>query len=112
VAADDTSLVQRTLQRYRHAYDELDAQSAQAVWPTVNGDALARAFDGLASQSLVFDGCDVRVFGDAATATCRGTARYVTKVGKRDQRVEPRIWNFTLRKMAGGWLIDTARSER
>jgi hypothetical protein len=109
---EDSALVSRTLQSYRRAYENLDAQSAQSVWPGVNAPALARAFDGLESQSLSFDACDVRVLGDAATATCRGSARYVTKVGSRDPRVEPRVWSFTLHKSAGSWTIDSARTER
>ena len=48
-------LIKQTLQRYRHAYEGLDAQSARAVYPAVNEAALARAFDGLHSQSLAFD---------------------------------------------------------
>jgi hypothetical protein len=109
---DDHALVTRALQRYRKAYEGLDAQSAQAVWPAVNEAALARAFDGLESQSLTFDACDVRLRGEAATATCHGSARYVPKVGSRDPRVEPRVWNFTLSKAGTDWQIDTARADR
>jgi tetratricopeptide (TPR) repeat protein len=112
VAVDESALVQKALQRYRLAYEELDAQSAQIVWPAVNQAALARAFDGLDSQTLTFDACDIRVSGDAATATCQGSARYVPKVGSREPRVEPRVWNFTLRKNGGEWKIDNARAER
>jgi hypothetical protein len=100
------------LQRYRTAYDGLDARSAQAVWPAVNQVALARAFDGLLSQSLTFEACDVKLRGEVATATCRGSARYVTKVGSRDPRVESRVWNFTLHKTGSDWQIDSARAER
>jgi hypothetical protein len=109
---DESPLVHRALQRYRLAYDDLDARSVQAVWPAVNQAALARAFDGLASQSLTFDACDVRVSGDAAAATCRGSAQYVPRVGSRVARVEPRRWSFTLRKNGGDWKIDSARAER
>jgi hypothetical protein len=109
---DEDSLVKQTLQRYRSAYEGLDAQSAHAVWPAVNQAALARAFDGLESQTLVFDACDVRVRGDSATATCRGSARYVPKIGSREMRVEPRVWSFALHKSAGDWKIDSARAER
>jgi hypothetical protein len=109
---DDSALVQNTLQRYRRAYQDLDAQSAQAVWPTVNEAALARAFEGLESQALTFDACNVRVIGEAATATCRGSARYVPRIGSRVPRVEPRVWNFTLKKSGSSWTIDTARAER
>ena len=110
--ADDRLLVQQTLQRYRSAYEGLDAQSAHAVWPAVNEVALARAFNGLESQTLTFEACDVRVRGEAATATCQGTARYVPKVGSREPRTEPRVWNFTLRKSGNDWKIDSARAER
>ena len=111
-SVDDNLLVKQVLQRYRTAYEGLDAQSAQAVWPAVNQAALARAFDGLASQTLTFDACDVRLLGEVATATCHGSARYVTKVGSRDPRVEPRVWSFTLHKAGSDWTIDKARAER
>lgn len=108
----DDVLVKQVLQRYRSAYEELDAQSAQAVWPAVNQAALTRAFDGLESQALTFDACDVRLRGEAATATCHGSARYVPKVGSRDPRVESRVWHFTLHKAGSEWTIESARAER
>jgi len=110
--ADEVGLVRQALQRYRTAYDGLDAQSAQAVYPAVNQAALARAFDGLESQTLTFDTCDVQLRGDAAIATCHGSARYVPKIGSREPRIEPRTWNFTLRKAGSDWKIDSARAER
>lgn len=109
---DDDRLVRDTLQRYRTAYEDLDAHSAQAVWPAVNQAALARAFDGLESQTLIFDACSVQLRGEAASAICRGSARYVPKVGSREPRIEPRVWNFTLRKNDGGWKIESARAQR
>jgi hypothetical protein len=109
---DDNLLVKQALQRYRTAYEGLDAQSAHAVWPAVNQAALARAFDGLESQSLTFDACDVRVRGESATATCEGSARYVPKIGNREPRIEPRVWNFSLHKAGGDWKIESARAER
>ena len=109
---DEHAMVRQTLQRYRSAYEGLDAQSAHAVWPAVNQVALARAFDGLESQTLTFDACDVRVRGEAATAICQGSARYVPKIGSRQPRIEPRVWNFTLHKSGTDWTIDSARAER
>jgi len=108
----DELQVKQVLQRYRVAYEGLDAESAQAVWPAVNQVALARAFDGLESQRLTFDACSVELQGNRAAATCRGTARYVPKVGSRQPRVEPRIWSFALRKIGAEWKIDNARAER
>jgi hypothetical protein len=112
VLADDNLLVKQALQRYRSAYEGLDAQSAHAVWPAVNQAALARAFDGLESQSLTFDACDVRVRGESATATCQGSARYVPKIGSREPRIEPRVWNFSLHKAGDDWKIESARADR
>ena len=111
-ANKDERLIEQALQRYRSAYEGLDAQSAHAVYPAVNEAALARAFDGLVSQSLVFDACDIQLLGGSATATCRGTASYVAKVGKREPVSEPRLWSFTLRKEAEDWTIEKARTER
>jgi hypothetical protein len=109
---DEAALVRQALQRYRVAYEGLDAGSAQAVWPAVNEDALAKAFDGLTSQTLTFDDCRVQLQNERATATCRGTTRYVPKVGSREPRTEPRVWSFSLWKNDGEWKIDNARVER
>ena len=112
VVPDDDALVKQTLQRYRTAYERLDAGSARAVWPGVNEAALSRAFDGLASQTLVFNGCTVTLHGEAAAAVCRGSTRYVPKIGSREPRTELRTWNFTLRKAESGWMIESAKAER
>jgi hypothetical protein len=110
---DDRLLVNQTLQRYRAAYDELDAHSAQAVWPSVNQAALARAFDALESQTLSFDTCEIQLqTRGTATATCRGSARYVPKIGNRDPHTESRVWSFDLLKEGAGWTIDRARVAR
>jgi hypothetical protein len=109
---DDTVLIQQVLQRYRAAYEELDAESAHSVWPAVNERALMRAFSELESQTLTFETCDVQFAGAAANATCRGTTRYVPKVGSRHPRVEARRWSFSLRKLESGWMIENARAER
>jgi hypothetical protein len=109
---DDEQLVRRALQQYRSAYEGLDARLAQAVWPAVNEPALARAFEGLQSQNLTFENCNVELRGPAASAVCRGSARYIPKVGSRAPRVESRVWNFTLRKLGEDWKIESARADR
>jgi hypothetical protein len=109
---NDEGDVKQVLQRYRSAYEGLDARLASVVWPAVNEAALARAFGGLSSQTLTFDECDVQLRGEAALATCHGSARYVPKVGSREPRIEPRTWSFTLRKAGADWKIESARAER
>jgi hypothetical protein len=111
-ARSDQELVEDALQRYRGAYGRLNAQSAQAVYPTVNRVALARAFDGLESQSLTFDSCDVEVRGILARAICHGMARYVPKIGNRYPHAEPLVWSFELRKSNGDWTIYYAKASQ
>lgn len=109
----DEELVRRLLQQFRRAYEELDARSARAVWPGVDEVALQRAFDGLERQRLTFADCEIQVRGMSGLAVCRGSARYVPKIGSREPRDEPRVWRFTMRKTGeGSWHIDTARAEQ
>jgi hypothetical protein len=110
-ADDDDQRIRDVLHTYRLAYGRLDARLAREVWPGVNPAALALAFDGLLSQSLVFDACRVQVSGALATATCQGTASYVPKIGTPHARIEPRHWDFTLRKRGLVWEIETAEAE-
>jgi hypothetical protein len=109
---DDAQLVRNVLQQYRAAYHDLSAERARSIWPDVNAAALQRAFQALESQTLTFDACDVQLRGPSATATCRGTAEYVPKVGSREPRVEPRVWNFNLQKTGDAWQIESARTQR
>jgi hypothetical protein len=110
--ADDGALIRQTLRRYEDAYKALNAQSAHAIQPTIDEESLARAFDGLQAQSLVFDACQIEVRGSSAMAICRGAARFVRKVGTREPRTERRVWSFTLNKHDGDWTIETARTDQ
>jgi cytoskeletal protein RodZ len=103
-AIDQRTAVRLALQRYEAAYSDLDAAAARAVWPAVNERALARAFDGLASQSVSLGQCDVVVNGATARATCSGRAAWTPKVGG-GERTASRRWAFELRNTDGGWEI-------
>ena len=111
-AVDESLLVDRALQRYRAAYDRLDADMVQAVYPAVDRSPLSQAFKGLASQSLVFDACEVEIHEALENATCRGTASYVPKIGSPEPRVEHRVWTFMLRRGEDDWTIERARTSR
>ena len=112
VVVDDAAQVRAVLQKYQNAYERLDAGMVHAVWPGVNEAALSRAFDGLESQALDFKACYIQLRGATADVLCTGSTRYVPKVGSREPRVDPLAWNFTLRKKATDWEIETARAER
>jgi hypothetical protein len=95
------------LRRYEAAYSRLDAAAAGAVWPSLDRRALARAFEGLASQQISLGQCDVMIEGGSARADCTGTAHWTPKVGGGAQRA-PRRWRFTLRNQDGEWAIVSA----
>lgn len=111
--ANEETRVTQVLDQYARAYDQLDVRAARKVWPTVDERALARAFASLASQDVSFDNCNVSVSGPTATASCRGHATYVGKIGSRDRRTEARQWTFQLRRDANdAWQIERAQAAR
>jgi len=112
VARSEQNEIQRTLGQYRSAYQRLDAEGAQAVWPSVDVRALARAFDTLSSQELEFETCLFDIAGPVATAQCRGSATYTPKVGGRGPKAERRQWTFRLRKVDEAWKIESAQAKR
>ena len=101
----DEDAVRTILDKYRTAYNGLDAAGARTVWPSVDVVALSRAFDQLASQAIEFAACDVSVTGERARAVCSGHASFVPKVGRRDARRAAREWRFQLRRAGDGWVI-------
>jgi hypothetical protein len=108
---DDAAAIRNTIQRYRAAYENLDATAAKDVWPSVDERALARAFAGLQSQSLTLRPCQIDVSGSGARALCRGSARYVGRVGNKSSSVQPREWRFGLHKTSDGWQIDSVHTQ-
>ena len=110
---DDAAQVKAVLQKYQAAYERLDARLVHSVWPGVNQTMLARAFEGLESQTLTFKACDIQMRGVTASAVCTGSARYVPKVGSREPRVERLSWTFSFRRRPNDdWQIESARAER
>jgi hypothetical protein len=112
VTVTPTSAIQRTLAQYQRAFSQLDVAAVRQVWPTVDGKALARAFDQLRQENLTFDSCAVGVDGRTAVASCAGTTQYVPKVGSKSTRVERQQWRISLRQAADAWVIDTVEVSR
>ncbi|MEP6594021.1 MAG: hypothetical protein ABJC51_10030, partial [Acidobacteriota bacterium] len=83
----DEEIVREVLREYAQAFERLDVQAAKALWPTVDGRALQRAFQQLDGQQLRFASCGVSVSGRDANARCRGDATYRPKVGSRTLRL-------------------------
>jgi hypothetical protein len=110
VAGESTATdgVAAALKRLQAAYAQRDAALAKTVWPTVDERALARAFEGLRSQSVVFDRCQLNVAGAAGEVECRGVTTYVPRVGSQYQRTESRQWRFRVEKAGEQWVITSA----
>lgn len=106
-----SAAVRNALDRYRRGFNELDSGEVKAIWPEVDERALARAFSQLSKQLFVFDTCNVDVKGLLATASCRGRAQYVPKVGNKSPRVEMREWTFLLRRGPDDWWIQRVDSK-
>jgi hypothetical protein len=110
-AIPDSVAVRTALDRYRRGFNELDSSEVKAIWPDVDQKDLSRAFSQLSRQLFVFDTCKVDVKGVLATASCRGRAQYVPKVGNKSPRVELREWTFLLQKGPDDWWIRTVDSK-
>jgi hypothetical protein len=95
------------LERYRSAYQRLDASAARAVWPGVDAGALARAFSSLSSQALRFEACSINVAGQTADASCKGETSVVPKIGGGSETAR-RTWDFKLRQTGTDWIIEKA----
>ena len=105
-----TDGITAALGRLQVAYEQRDASLVKAVWPTVNEKALARAFEGLRSQSITFDRCWMNVFSASADVECRGVTTYVPRVGSQSQRTESRQWTFRVQKGDDRWVITSAEA--
>jgi hypothetical protein len=110
IVARDEERIRTTLAQLRTAYAQLDASAAREVWPSVDADALTRAFGELTSQELRFDHCDVTVDGARARAACTGKAVYVPRVGDAVSGSSARAWTFELTRMRERWMIASARA--
>ena len=105
VALTPNAAIERTLQGYQAAFSRLDVAAVREVWPSVDGKALAKAFDQLHREDLTFDSCQVTVTGITALAACGGTTEYVPKVGSKNPRVERNRWRISLRRAADEWVV-------
>lgn len=107
----ERAAVRALLERYRAAYERLDARAAKRVWPGADERALERAFSGLERQTVNFDACDIDISNARGRALCRGSASYTPRVGKRDERTQGRNWTFVIQKAGGDWRIESVRAQ-
>jgi len=105
----DMITIRRVIQEYATAFGRLDPGAAKRVWPTLDEQALARAFNGLQSQSLTLDDCGVTITGAvAAQASCHGRATYLPKIGRQRPFSTTGEWTFSLARAGSAWVIQSA----
>jgi hypothetical protein len=109
-AGPEETAIRALLERYRAAYERLDARAAAEAWPTVDPRGLARAFADMSSQTLTFERCQAEVAHARAVATCHGRASYMARVGSRTHFSRDGDWIFALSKIGDDWKIDSVRS--
>ena len=85
-------------------YSDLDADAVASIYPKLDRKALARAFQTLNWQQILFDECRILVGGTTADATCAGTVLWTPKVG-RGWSEQRREWRFALNEVDGRWSI-------
>jgi hypothetical protein len=105
-AALEEVAVRQALGEYVDAYEGLDVDATAQVWPTVDRQALTRAFASLKSQGLAFAACHLDMAEATAVARCHGTVQFVRRVGNPTPRVEPQQWLFRMRKLGTRWKIE------
>jgi hypothetical protein len=106
-------IVLAVLREYSRAYERLDVRATKALYPSVDGRGLQRAFQDLKGQEMRFASCGVSISssGADANARCKGDAVYRPKVGSRVVRLTDREWTFSLSRDGGGWQILNARMQ-
>jgi hypothetical protein len=111
-AVVEEQAVRETLDHYADAFAGMDVQATAAVWPSVDRRALTRAFATLKSQGLTFNSCNINVNDVSATAHCRGTVKFVRKIGNPTPLTAPQEWRFVMRKLGATWTIDEVTATR
>ena len=106
-AADETQQLLQVLQRYKNAYESLDANAVAAVYPSVNVSSLKSAFDQFSKMSydvkVHVDG--IKIDGQMATVTATETIRPVSKSVRADPRTATAV--FTMRRSGTSWIIQS-----
>jgi len=98
--------IRSLLRRYEDAYDRRDVRTAAALWPSLDQQALTRAFAGLERQDVHFDRCDINATEARGSAVCVGTVRYVPSVGRAVEKEDRITWTFDLARSGEDWRID------
>ena len=107
-------LILAVLGEYTRAFEQLDVRATKAVYPSIDGRQLQRAFRDLQAQQVRFASCNMSFSssGDGASARCKGDYTARQKVGSRVVRLTNQEWNFSLARDGGEWQILKASMQK
>jgi hypothetical protein len=108
----DESVIRAVLERYRRAYERLDAEALKIIWPSVDERTLAQSFAVLDSQSMRFDTCRIDIDNARGVATCDGEATSAARSGDRSIHTRTGTWTFELHKNGDDWAVDSVEQSQ
>ncbi len=103
---DERPGIRQALERYRLAYESMDAEEVQRSWPSLSADQLdkiERSFRSTQSFEMTLANCRIDQNGASATATCSVTREIRPKAGRKLTATSDTT--FTLRKQGEQWVI-------
>jgi hypothetical protein len=110
-ATDETQQLLTVLQRYKNAYESLDAKAVAAIYPSVNVTSLQAAFDQFSKMSydakVHIDG--IAIDGQTATVTATETMRPVSKSVRAQPQTTTAV--FTMRRSGSSWTIQSVSTK-
>ena len=111
-AQDETQQVLRVLQRYKNAYEALDAKAVAAINPSMDVARLQSAFSQFSQMSydLLVHVDGVSIDGSTATVTATETMRPTSKSVRAQPTTTTAV--FTLRRSGTSWTIQSVSNRR
>jgi serine/threonine protein kinase len=104
---DHEPAIRRALDKYRQAYEQLDAGLLAEVWPSLGRDELGRierSFQSFDSVQVAIERCRIEVDADRASASCQVRRTQRPKAG-RVQTVDQQT-TFRLERRGKDWVIE------
>jgi hypothetical protein len=104
-SVNDEASIRETLRLYAEAYQRLDPNGVQAIYPTAPMDRVRKAFSDFKSYSLQVQINSLQVSADRSSATVNATLVYdfQPRSGRRAQGNRQQV--FVLQRRENTWLI-------
>jgi hypothetical protein len=111
-AQDETQQILRVLQRYKSAYESLDAKAVAAINPSIDVARLQTAFSQFSQMSydLLVHVDGVSIDGSTATVTATETIRPTSRSVRANPTTTTAV--FTMRRSGTSWVIQSVSNRR